>query len=87
MNIILGAGIAGLGAYCADNSSYIFEQAPKAGGLCANFVINGFLFDKAVHLSFTNGSFVRSYFDRVIPLVRSGIFVLIPRCPKTNYKW
>lgn len=35
MNIILGAGIAGLGAYCTDNSSYIFEQAPKAGGLCA----------------------------------------------------
>lgn len=65
MNIILGAGIAGLGAYCADNSSYIFEQAPKAGGLCANFAINGFLFDKAVHLSFTNDSFVRSYFDRV----------------------
>ena len=60
MNIILGAGIAGLGAYCADNSSYIFEQAPKAGGLCANFVINGFLFDKAVHLSFTNDAFVRS---------------------------
>lgn len=65
MNIILGSGPAGLGAYSADHTAYIFEQAPKAGGLCANFKVGGFTFDQAVHLSFTKESLVRSYFDRV----------------------
>ncbi|MCI9008968.1 MAG: hypothetical protein HFI13_12760 [Lachnospiraceae bacterium] len=65
MKIILGAGISGLGAYCADSNSYIFEQTNKGGGLCANFKIDNFTFDQAVHLSFTKESLVRSYFDRV----------------------
>ena len=56
--IILGAGVAGIGAARAceqNNIEYkIIEQSSKIGGLCGNFVINGFLFDKFIHFSFSN---------------------------------
>lgn len=55
-NIIIGAGIAGLGASHALNlrgePSVILEKDETYGGLCGNFVINGFRFDRFVHLSF-----------------------------------
>ena len=55
-NLIIGAGIAGLGAAHAlklkHESSVILEKDSTYGGLCGNFVINGFRFDRFVHLSF-----------------------------------
>lgn len=36
----------------------------RYGGLCDNFEVNGFLFDYAVHLSFTENKRVREIFDR-----------------------
>ena len=63
--IILGAGIAGLGAYYADDDSEIYEADHHAGGLCNGFEINDFYFDKAVHLSFTKDKIVRDVFDRI----------------------
>ncbi len=67
-NIILGGGIAGLGAaYAArqmGKQAIIFEARETPGGLLDNFVIDGFRFDRAVHLSFANESEVREVFDR-----------------------
>lgn len=65
--MILGAGIAGLGAAlrCREESkqAVVFEANDRAGGLLDNFVINGFLFDNAVHLSFATEPKVREVFD------------------------
>lgn len=62
--VILGAGIAGLGAYYADNAAEIYEASDKAGGICHGFQIGEFYFDQAVHLSFTKDRIVRDVFDR-----------------------
>ena len=56
--IIIGAGASGIGAISAcekNNINYkVVEQSSDIGGLCGNFEINGFLFDKFVHLSFSD---------------------------------
>jgi protoporphyrinogen oxidase len=66
--VILGSGIAGLGASHAANlkgrPSEIFESRAVAGGLLDNIVIDGFYFDTAVHLSFASEPEVREIFDR-----------------------
>lgn len=68
MNVILGAGIAGLSAaYEAKrlgHETVIFEGAPTPGGLLNNFTVDGFRFDSAVHLSFAEEREVREVFDR-----------------------
>lgn len=65
--VILGAGVAGLGAALKareKNIEYeIFEANASAGGLLDNFIIEGFRFDKAVHLSFATEEKVRGVFD------------------------
>ncbi len=68
--MVLGAGIAGLSAaYHGKKTGLnlnieIFEEKASYGGLLANFILNGFRFDNAVHLSFTKDSYVRSLFDQ-----------------------
>lgn len=66
--MILGAGIAGLGAAlrCREEgkAAIIFEANERAGGLLDNFEIDGFLFDNAVHLSFATEPKVREIFDK-----------------------
>ncbi len=66
--VILGAGIAGLGAALRArelNIQYeIFEAKASAGGLLDNFVIDGYRFDNAVHLSFASEDKVRNIFDK-----------------------
>lgn len=62
--IILGAGIAGLGAYYADNNAEIYEASDKSGGICRGFWINDFYFDQAVHFSFSKDPIVRRLFDK-----------------------
>lgn len=68
-NLVLGAGIAGLAAGYKlqerEREYLIIEKDSSYGGLCGNFQIDGFLFDKFVHLSFTNIDFVRNLFDKV----------------------
>lgn len=65
-NVILGAGIAGLSANYelekAGVSSKCYEMDQQYGGLCASFSIGEFVFDKFVHLSFTNDEEVKSVF-------------------------
>jgi protoporphyrinogen oxidase len=55
-NLILGAGVAGLGAaHWARGQGLpatVYEAAARAGGLLDNFTVDGFRFDTAVHLSF-----------------------------------
>jgi protoporphyrinogen oxidase len=65
--LVLGAGIAGLAyAYEKRNTqehTVLFEAEPYAGGLCHSFTVNGFTFDSAVHLSFTENPVARAFFD------------------------
>jgi protoporphyrinogen oxidase len=65
---ILGGGIAGLGAALRaaeiKQQAVIFEAGPSAGGLLDNFVVDGFRFDNAVHLSFATEPKVREIFDQ-----------------------
>lgn len=66
--VILGAGIAGLSA-AYNHSKYdsdfaIYEAEDKPGGLLGDFIVNGFRFDQAIHLSFANEVEVRNVFDK-----------------------
>lgn len=65
--VVLGAGIAGL-AYFNNLSTAddvcLYEKDYNLGGLCKSFNVNGFTFDCAVHLSFTNSDIVRNVFDK-----------------------
>lgn len=64
MIVTLGAGMAGLGTYYANpTQTVIYEKAERAGGLCSGFTVNGFRFDQAVHLSFTENVLVRKIFS------------------------
>lgn len=67
MNIILGAGISGLGAAYsfkqAKLQSIILEKDDNYGGLCGNFIINGYRFDRFVHFSFTKKKEVIDIFN------------------------
>jgi protoporphyrinogen oxidase len=63
MNLILGGGIAGIStAFHLQKNGYeykLHEKNNSWGGLCDNFVINGFLFDYFVHLSFTSNNYIK----------------------------
>jgi len=67
-NLVLGAGIAGLGAAYElrrnKRDCLVLERNGSYGGLLDNFTINGFRFDKFIHLSFTTNQEVRSIFDK-----------------------
>ena len=70
-NVILGAGIAGLGASYAlhqkGEKSVIFEKDNTHGGLCGNFTINGFRFDRFVHFTFSKNEQVNAIFNASSP--------------------
>lgn len=71
--IILGAGIAGLGAGYAlrqkGEPCVILEKDDTYGGLCGNFSIRGFRFDRFVHFSFAKDEAVNSLFRAGSPEV------------------
>lgn len=64
--VVLGSGIAGISASYHLNkkgfSSIIFEQDSDWGGLCSYFTIDGFRFDRFVHLSFANDDYIKNIF-------------------------
>ena len=70
-NVILGAGIAGLGASYAlrqrGEKSVIFEKDNTYGGLCGNFTIDGFRFDRFVHFTFSKNEQVNVIFNASSP--------------------
>lgn len=65
--IILGAGIAGLGAAHAckilGGSPVVLEKDETFGGLCGCFTIEGFTFDRFVHFSFAKEEKVLDFFN------------------------
>ena len=77
-NLILGAGISGLGASYAlkgrGEKSVILEKDNTYGGLCGNITINGFRFDRFVHLSFSTIKEVNDIFSQV----EGGIYRHLP---------
>lgn len=66
--MILGAGISGLACAKklkeAGKDVAVFEAEDHPGGLCHSFMIDGFYFDSAVHLSFTEKKTARDFFDK-----------------------
>lgn len=64
--LILGAGISALGAaYSLRQKGYtpiLLEKDNTYGGLCGNFEINGFRFDRFVHFSFSKNEKVNELF-------------------------
>ena len=72
MNIvIIGSGIAGISAaYHLEKSGEqvtIYEKNNDWGGLCANFTINGFRFDKFVHFTFADDDYIKDLFEESSP--------------------
>jgi protoporphyrinogen oxidase len=65
--IILGGGISGLGAAYSlrkrKQETIIIEKDNTYGGLCNNFNIDGFLFDRFIHLSFTKNEQIIDLFN------------------------
>jgi protoporphyrinogen oxidase len=84
-NMILGAGISGLGASYAlrqkGEDSLVLEKNDSIGGLCGCFSINGFRFDRFIHLSFSTIDVVNEIFSKV----EGGILRHIPN-PSNIYK-
>lgn len=72
-NIILGAGIAGIAASFElkqnDIESVVLEKNSSWGGLVDNFIVDGFRFDKFIHLSFANDDYVNTIFFKT-PLIK-----------------
>ena len=64
--VIIGSGIAGISAaYHLEKSGEqvtIYEKNNDWGGLCANFTINGFRFDKFVHFTFADDDYIKDLF-------------------------
>ncbi|MDP2420243.1 NAD(P)/FAD-dependent oxidoreductase [Sediminibacterium sp.] len=72
-NLILGAGISGIAAAYElkqqNVHSLILEKNKSWGGLLDNFTINGFRFDKFIHLSFAQDNYVNEIFFKS-PLIK-----------------
>lgn len=67
--LVLGAGIAGLGALHTLHQQPIvskgLEKGETYGGLCSSIEVNGFRFDRFIHLSFSNIDEVNKIFSQV----------------------
>lgn len=70
--IILGSGISGISAGFhlkkEGENVVIYEKTSDWGGLCGNFVIDGFRFDKFVHFTFTDDEYIKGIFEKSSPL-------------------
>lgn len=66
--VVLGGGIAGISAtyhlYGLGDKAICYEANSEAGGLISNFTVDGFRFDKAIHLSFTSNEYVQQLFAK-----------------------
>ncbi|MBR3603175.1 MAG: FAD-dependent oxidoreductase [Elusimicrobiaceae bacterium] len=66
--VILGSGVAGLSAAFhlqkKNKSVCIYEKDGDWGGLCGNFSIDGFRFDRFVHFTFTDDPYIKGLFEK-----------------------
>lgn len=69
--VILGSGIAGISAgyHLKEKgiSSTIYEKDSDWGGLCGNFTIDGFRFDRFVHFTFAPEEYIKNIFEESSP--------------------
>ena len=69
--VILGSGIAGISAgYHLEKSGenvVIYEKDNDWGGLCGNFTIDGFRFDRFVHFTFAPDEYIKNIFEESSP--------------------
>ena len=72
-NLIIGSGMAGLGASYSlrkkGEECIILEKDATYGGLCGSFEIEGFRFDRFVHLTFTKDEEVNAIFKKSCDLI------------------
>lgn len=70
--IILGSGISGISAayhlHKKGQKPVVFEKDGDWGGLCGNFSIDGFRFDRFVHFTFTDDPYIKGLFEKSSPL-------------------
>lgn len=70
--VILGSGISGVSAghHLEKNGDkvVIYEKNNDWGGLCGNFTINGFRFDKFVHFSFAQNEYIVDKFRNSVDM-------------------
>lgn len=86
--IILGAGISGLGAAYSlrqkGETPVVLEKDKTYGGLCGCFTLDGFTFDRFVHLSFAKD-------ERVLNIFNTSAKRIITHIPNPyniyNRKW
>ena len=82
--VILGSGIAGISAgYHLEKSGenvVIYEKDSDWGGLCGNFTINGFRFDRFVHFTFAPDEYIKNIFEESVELIEHVPF------PSNYYK-
>lgn len=75
---IIGSGIAGISAGYHLNkkgdSVVIYEKDNDWGGLCGNFTIDGFRFDRFVHFTFTDDPYIKGIFEKSSPLYEHPSF-------------
>ena len=65
--VILGAGVAGLGAaYHLDGEAPVYEQRPSVGGLCAHACVEGFRFDVVPHVLHFRDESLRGFIERLL---------------------
>lgn len=72
--IIIGSGISGISAGYHLNKNgekvIIYEKDNDWGGLCGNFTIDGFRFDKFVHFTFADDKYIMKLFEESSPTYR-----------------
>ncbi len=65
--LILGAGVTGLSAaYHLKDDYIILEKESRVGGLCRTEVYDGFVFDHAIHVLFTNDEYASHFIREVL---------------------
>ncbi len=69
--VIIGSGISGISAgyhlQKGGEKVVIYEKDNNWGGLCGNFTIDGFRFDRFVHFTFADNEYIRNLFEESSP--------------------
>ena len=65
--VVLGAGPTGLAAAChLGEGSLLLEKGDAVGGWCRSIVDNGFTFDYAGHIMFSNDPYVLALYEKLL---------------------